>query len=234
MKPYFQTDTLTLFHADCRDALAGLPSESVDVLLTDPPYGMAYESKGKSGAAIRADGSRQGMRVFRQALTAAGPALKPDLHAFVFCHWESWPDFFDAASAHLKIKGALMWWKARGGMGDCAASFAPDYEVVLHGAGPKRRALAGKRHGAVLDGYPPVPARARTHPTEKPVNLLSYLLERSCPKGGLVLDPFAGSGATLVAAQALGLRAVGVELEERYCEAAARRLETGAAVARAA
>ncbi|RKI08296.1 site-specific DNA-methyltransferase [Corallococcus sp. AB030] len=234
MKPYFQSDTITLFHADCRDALLGLPSKSVDVLLTDPPYGMAYEAKGRSGAAIRADGSRQGMRVFRQALTAAGPALKPDLHAFVFCHWESWPDFFDAASAHMKIKGAPIWWKARGGMGDCAASFAPDYEVVLHGTGPTRRALFGKRHGAVLSGYPPVPARARTHPTEKPVNLLAYLLERACPKGGLVLDPFVGSGATLVAAQQLGLRAVGVELDERYCEAAARRLMHGGTVARAA
>ncbi|CAM4465420.1 DNA-methyltransferase [Corallococcus exiguus] len=234
MKPYFQTDTITLYHGDCRDLLPGPPSESVDVLLTDPPYGMAYEAKGRSGAAIRADGSRQGMRVFRQALTAAGPALKPDVHAFVFCHWASWPDFFDAASSHLRVKGALMWWKARGGMGDCAASFAPDYEVILHATGSKRRRLAGKRHGAVLSGYPPVPNAKRTHPTEKPVNLLAYLLERACPKGGLVLDPFAGSGATLVAAQQLGLRAVGVELEERYCEAAAHRLEAGTALARAA
>ncbi|MCY1043313.1 site-specific DNA-methyltransferase [Corallococcus sp. bb12-1] len=232
MKPYYANDTITLFHGDCRDHLLGLPSESVDLLLTDPPYGMAYEAKGRSGAAIRADGSRQGMRVFRQALTSAGHALKPDMHAYVFCHWESWPDFFDAASAHLRIKGALVWWKARGGMGDCAAGYAPDYEVVLHGTGPKRRPLTGKRHGAVLAGYPPVPARARTHPTEKPVNLLAYLVERSCPKGGLVLDPFVGTGATLVAAQQLGRRAVGVEIEERYCEAAARRLEAGGAALR--
>jgi hypothetical protein len=62
VKPYFKSDTITLFHADCRDALAGLPSGSVDVLLTDPPYGMTYEANGRSGAAIRADGSRQGMR----------------------------------------------------------------------------------------------------------------------------------------------------------------------------
>lgn len=72
-------------------------------------------------------------------------------------------------------------------------------------------------------------------PTEKPVNLLSYLLERACPMGGLVLDPFAGSGATLVAAKQLGLRAVGVEFEERYFEAAVRRLEaSGSAIERAA
>ncbi|MCY1032355.1 site-specific DNA-methyltransferase [Corallococcus sp. BB11-1] len=76
----------------------------------------------------------------------------------------------------------------------------------------------------------------RTCPTEKPVELLAYLLERSCSTGGLVLDPFTGTGATLVAAQQLERRAVGVELKERYCEAAARRLEAGggAALRRAA
>lgn len=65
MKPYFSTDTVTLYHADCRDQLLDLPSESVDLLLTDPPHGMAYEAKGKNAAPIRGDGSRQGVRVLR-------------------------------------------------------------------------------------------------------------------------------------------------------------------------
>ncbi|WP_240360649.1 site-specific DNA-methyltransferase [Pyxidicoccus caerfyrddinensis] len=69
------------------------------------------------------------------------------------------------------------------------------------------------------------PAQQRTHPTEKPVPLLAHLVEKSCPVSGLVLDPFAGTGATLVAAQQLGRRAVGVDLEERYCEVAAHRLQ---------
>lgn len=125
MKPYYSTRTVTLYHADCRDQLVDLPSASVDLLLTDPPYGMAYEGKGKTSAAIRADGSRQGMRVLRQALSAASHALAPDAHGYVFCHWESWPDFYDAVSAHLRIKGALVWWKNRGGMGDCAGPPMP-------------------------------------------------------------------------------------------------------------
>ncbi|AKQ66512.1 Adenine-specific methyltransferase [Myxococcus hansupus] len=225
MKPYFQSDLVTLYLGDCRDQLLGLPSESVDLMLTGPPYGMAYEGRGQRAAAIRADGSRQGMRVLRQALTAAGPSLAADAHALVFCHWSSWPDFTDAVAAHLKMKGALIWWKNRGGVGDCTGSYAPDYEVLLHAVGGKRRPLVGKRMVAVLAGFAPVPPPKRLHPTEKPVSLLRLLIERSCPAGGLVLDPFAGSGSTLVAAQQLGRRAVGVELEERYCEAAARRLE---------
>lgn len=229
MKPYFSTDSITLYHGDCRDVLLELPPQSVDVLLTDPPYGMAWEGNGKTAAPIRGDGKRQGVRVLRQALAACSPALSPDAHAYVFCHWESWPDFYDAAASHLSVRGALVWWKARGGMGNVRTTYAPDYEVVLYAAQSSRRALAGKRQGAVLAGFPPVPPQQRTHPTEKPIALLAHLIEKSCPKGGLVLDPFAGSGATLVAAQQLGRRAVGVELEERYCEAAARRLEEGVA-----
>ncbi|MBZ4402432.1 DNA methyltransferase [Myxococcus sp. AS-1-15] len=230
MKPYYENDTLTLYHADCRDLLLDLPSHSVDLLLTDPPYGMAWASKSKGAAPIRADGARQGMRVFRQALTAASSVLAEDSHAFVFCHWASWPDFHDAMAPHMGMKGALIWWKNRGGTGDCEGSFAPDYEVVLHGAGPKRRPLLGKRHGAVLPSFPPVAPKRRTHPTEKPIELMVFLVARGCPEDGLVLDPFAGSGATLLAAQQLGRRAVGVELEERYCEAAAQRLEAAARV----
>ncbi|WP_426751737.1 hypothetical protein [Myxococcus sp. Y35] len=112
VKPYFKNDLITLYLADCRDQLVDLPSASVDLLLTDPPYGMAYEGKGRSAAAIRADGSRQGMRVLRQALSAASAALAPDAHVYVYCHWESWPDFYDAVSAHLRIKGALVWWRS--------------------------------------------------------------------------------------------------------------------------
>jgi site-specific DNA-methyltransferase (adenine-specific) len=64
-----------------------------------------------------------------------------------------------------------------------------------------------------------------THPTEKPVQLLSFLVIRSSDPDDLVLDPFCGSGSTLVAASQLGRRAIGVEIDERYCEIAAKRLE---------
>lgn len=66
----------------------------------------------------------------------------------------------------------------------------------------------------------------RRHPTEKPIELLTPLIEYACPVGGLVLDPFAGSASTLDAARMLGRRAIGIEADERYCEAAAHRLST--------
>lgn len=223
-EPYYSDDHVTLYLGDCRDI--DLAPQSIDVLLTDPPYGMAFQSgwsaAGKS-AAIRSDGVRQGIRTVRAAMTHLSPAFSPDLHALVFCHWESWPDFYDSLSAHFTIKNALIWWKRGGGMGDLRVEYAKDYEVILYGVRSLTRHLNGKRPGAVLE-FPRVPAAKRFVPFEKPVPLLCDLLERHSAPGETVLDPFAGSGSTLVAAKQLGRKAIGIELEERYCEIAARRL----------
>lgn len=222
MKPYYQDATVTLYHGDARDILPDL-GRDFDLVLTDPPYGQQFAGQGvkTAGANIRADGARQGVRVARQVLFEASQLTKPDAHLLVFCHWESWPDFYDAVSPLFPIKNALIWWKDRGGMGDTDMEYARDYEVILFGASG-RRSIAGRRDGAVLKGFPPV-GTDRIHPTEKPENLLRHLIRKHCPLGGSVVDPFAGCGSTLVAAKAEGCTAIGIEVEERWCEAAARR-----------
>ncbi len=101
--------------------------------------------------------------------------------------------------------------------------YAKDYEVILFGVRSLGRELRGKRTGAVLE-HPRVRSGARHVPFEKPVGLLTPLVERHSPLDGTVLDPFAGSGYTLVAARAAGRRSIGIEIEERYCEVAANRL----------
>ncbi len=90
MKPYFERGGIRLFHADARDAIEDVVVDgSVDLLLTDPPYGMQYEGQGAAAQAnIKGDGARQGMRVFRQVLLAMAHTWKADAHAYVFCHWE--------------------------------------------------------------------------------------------------------------------------------------------------
>lgn len=224
MKPYYEQDGITIYHGDCRDVT--LADGSVSLLLTDPPYGMAFQSgRAKAGksAAIRSDGVRQGIRTVRGALSHLSPAFSADLHALVFCHWESWPDFYDSLSAHFTIKNALIWWKRGGGMGDLRVEYAKDYEVILFGVRSLDRHLNGARRGAVLE-CPRVPPSRRHVPFEKPVDLLGDLVTRHSDAGDLVLDPFMGSGSTLVAAKNCGRRAVGIEIEERYCEIAAKRL----------
>src|SRR5690349_21299266 len=108
---------------DCRDVLPDLcrsaDYDGCDLLLTDPPYGQMFNGQGAKTAQanIRGDGARQGMRLVRQMLFAAEPLLTAEAHTLLFCHWESWPDFYDIASGYTNIKNALIWHKDRGGMG---------------------------------------------------------------------------------------------------------------------
>jgi len=175
-------------------------------------------------ATVKSDGVRQGVRVVRGALNELAPAFSPDMHALVFCHWESWPDFYDNLCHLFAIRNALVWFKGGGGMGDLRHEYAKDYEVILFGAKSRGREIAGKRTGTVIQGHRRVPPSRRHVPFEKPVGLMSELIERHCPPGGLVLDPFLGSGPTLEAAKVTGRRAIGIELDESLCEIAANRL----------
>lgn len=228
MKPYYDVDGITIYHGDCRDVEPSLQRDGVDLLLTDPPYGMAFVSGwNQEQAAVRSDGVRQGIRAVRWALNTLEPTFSPDMHALVFCHWESWPDFYDNLCHLFAIRNALVWSKGGGGMGDLRHEYAKDYEMILFGARSRGRELRGIRHGAVLHGHKRVPAAQREVPFQKPESLLGELIERHCPEGGLVLDPFLGSGSTLVAAKFAGRRAIGIEIEERYCEIASRRLDQG-------
>lgn len=205
-----------------------LAPQSIDLLLTDPPYGQQFQGQAliTAKANIRADGARQGMRLVRQmlfALVEEGRVLKPDAHAYLFCHWESWPDFYDAVSSYLKIQNAIIWHKDRGGSGDTEYEYARDYEVILYALAGRGRPLHGRRDGAVIKGIPPVLGN-RIHPTEKPVALARYLIEKSCPVGGTVLDTFGGAMPVAEAAKETGRRAVVIEIEERYCEMGAQRM----------
>lgn len=225
--PYYQRDGITIWHGDCRDVCEDLPERSVDLLLTDPPYGMAVQTTAiESGvrANVAGDGVRAGMRIVRGMLSAIRPALAIDAHSLCFCHFNSFPDFLDALAVHVQMKSCLVWHKAQGGTGDIDCEYARDYEMIVFGV-IGRRPLAGRRDGAVIVGHKPPPPASRVHPTEKPVSLLRYLVGKSCPPGGLVADPFMGGGSTLVACAEMGVRGVGVEIEERYCEAAARRVD---------
>lgn len=207
MKPYFEQDGITIYHGDCRDAQAWI---SADVMLTDPPYGIGYES-GMHGALPRsiAGDADTSARDETLALWAPRPAL-------VFGTWKRSPPAGTRMTLVWDTKGAL-------GMGDLSLPWKPAHQqVYVLGKG-----FRGPRTTDVLS-FAPVQSMAtngRVHPHEKPVGLLRHLLAK-CPEG-IVCDPFMGSGTTLVAAKLEGRRAIGIEIEERYCEIAAKRLAQG-------
>lgn len=220
LEPYYSDDKVTLYHGNCREITEWL---AADVLVTDPPYGMAYRS---GGPRVNASGVRSVTpvaEVLGDATTEVRDAalkLWGDHPALVFGTWK--------VQRPEGVRERLIWHKRNlpPGMGTGTPWSGSDEEVYVLGSG-----FVGERHQNVI---PTDEARAGSggaaatigHPTPKPIRLMSHLLER-CPPG-VVADPFAGSGSTLVAAKALGRRAIGVELEERYCEIAAKRLAQGA------
>jgi DNA modification methylase len=216
MQPYYADDTVTLYCGDCREIDAWLVA---DVLVTDPPYGMLYKQGrgvGRSGPAgwtsrwtdveIAGDGTTEARDA---ALIAWGS--KP---ALVFGSWKCPPP--------AGVREVLVWDKVVStGMGALDIPWRPSWEsVYVMGKG-----FTGRRsHGVLRVAMPTLDPARKDHPTAKPVALMAQLLDKTV---GVVADPFAGSGSTLVAAKRLGRRSIGVEIEERYCEAAAKRLAQG-------
>lgn len=203
MKLYYRENGIEIYHGDCREIL---PQITADVLVTDPPYGMAYQSGWKESSRIANDNDTA-CRDWAIETWGGRPAL-------VFGRWS-----VDRPSATREL---LIWDKGDWpGMGDLSLPWGPSTEeIYVIGDG-----FVGKRRGQIIrDPKRPSGAKAK-HPNEKPVGLMEILV-RACPPG-IIVDPFMGSGTTIVAAKNLGRKAIGIELEERYCEIAARRLGQG-------
>ena len=206
--PYYQDDYVTLYHGDCLELTQWLEA---DVLVTDPPYGMAFKS-GRGGSfgvsSIAGDDNIQ----TRDAVIAQW-----DRPALVFGRW--------SIPRPHGTRMVLTWEKGEHvGMGDLSLPWKPNTEeIYVLGSGFRgRRSTSVLKHLAIAGTVGQAGAGTRHHPTEKPVSLLEELIAK-CPPG-VIADPFAGSGSTLVAARNLGRKAIGVELEEKYCEIIANRL----------
>ena len=211
-EPYYQDDLVTLYHGDNMTSLEWVEG---DVLVTDPPYGMAFVSNQRHKDDRQAVANDHDLEARDNVMNAWG-----DRPAVVFGTWR----YERPAGA----RALVVWWKrsAGPGMGDLSMPFGnATEEIYLLGQG-----FVGARRPNIIvtddaRGGPGGGAVKYGHPTPKPVGLMEQLIE-VCPEG-VISDPFAGSGATLVAARNLGRRAIGVELEEEYCETIAKRLSQG-------
>ena len=216
--PYYSDDLVTLYFGDCREITEWL---SGAVLVTDPPYGRSWGQHGDSihrGVSRGHKGIRgdTDTRVRDEALSLWGSSP-----ALVFGDLMLTPP--------VGTKQVLVYHKApASGVRGAVGGWRRDAEAIYIG-GSWPTGLGGRSSviatGASNGGGWQSPAGRYGHPHAKPVDVMETLIA-TCPVG-TIADPFAGSGSTLVAARNLGRRAVGVEIEERYCEAAARRLVQG-------
>lgn len=201
---------------DCLDVLKTLPPKSVRLLLTDPPYGMDFQSNRRTvspqAPKIEGDGDITGaLDLLRAMLAAVDPAMQDECHLLVFTGWRYEPQFRDVlTAAGYSIDASLIWVKENHTSGDLTG-FAPKHERILH-ARRGRLAISPRVPDVLM-----VAREGRTeHPTEKPVELLKTLIDCTTVEGEFVVDPFAGTGATVTAARALNRRVLGIEKDDNW------------------
>lgn len=204
MTPYYEHAGITIYHGDCREILPTLPK--VDLVLTDPPYGISYDashSKYKNGI-------DRGEATWDVGEFDPDPVIRLDRPTIM------WGGNCFSASLPSSV-GWLCWVKIARDGADIRQS---DMELAWTNCIRRGRVFHHLWIGAYRDSESGV---QNYHPTQKPVALMRWCL-RLLPSAQFILDPFMGSGTTLVAAKQLGRRAIGIEIEERYCEIAAKRL----------
>lgn len=213
--PYYSDDLVTLYHGDCREILPRL--DGITALVTDPPYGIKvqtnYGSRGR-GAATRSHDY--------------GPSMIGDDGPFDPAHLLGYPRVVLFGANHYadKLPASPCWlvWDKLDGLTsrrEVGFNDQADTELVWTNKRAPARLFSHRWMGMLKASERGV---RRVHPTQKPVDLMRWVLLATTVDGDLIADPYAGSGSTLVAARALGRRVIGVEIDERYCEVIATRL----------
>ena len=212
---------INLLHGDCFDLLKDIPDESVDMVLTDPPYGMNFQSGHRKSKyeKIKGDSNLDWLDDFVNEIYRVS---KPNTAHYVFCSFHHIDKFKQAIERKFKIKNILTWVKNNTSMGDLKGDFAPKTEFIIF-FHKGRRLINGKRDPNVLEFKR---TRNELHPTQKPVDMTEYLIGKFSDEGDLILDPFMGSGTTGVACLNINRKFIGMELDDDYFKIASGRIKT--------
>jgi DNA modification methylase len=235
MKPYYEQDGITIYHGDCREVLATM--EPVDIVVSSPPYNTIATTK-PSGM----------LKEHNHKQNAGYNKYSDDMNEADYQKW-----MIDIFGACADVAAGLVWinhktrfrggfgihplrlfpwefhseivWNRNGSLTLNAKRYAPSHEFIYGFGVPHYWDRRNDKRMTVWNIQPE--REIKGHPCPFPVAIPSRCIESSCPAGGVVLDPFMGSGTTLRAAKDLGRKAIGIEIDERYCEIAANRLAQG-------
>jgi DNA modification methylase len=208
MKPYYQDDYVTIYHGDCREILPSLPK--VDLVLTDPPYGIGESSKKHEsrGKLCKAGG-------YGQSDWDDEP-ISQSLWNDIAFNYSDYSIVWGGNFYNTPASSCWLVWDKDNGSNDFA-----DCELAWTNIKCAVRKLRYRWNGMLQE--PGKPHEKRQHPTQKPLLVMSWAISKS-PKSQTILDPFMGSGTTLRAAKDLRRKAIGIEIEEKYCEISAKRM----------
>ena len=206
IKPYYDKNEIIIYNNDCLQVMKQFDDKSFDLVLTDPPYGVGYEYDSiddtQENLKVLVDKSMpEILRVGKVSLITCGNGNQ---HLYPPPTW-------------------TLAWVITAGAGQNKWGFTCWQPVLAYGKNPYRANRMGARPDIVMSNER---SERNAHSCPKPINLWTeVLLKGSVKDTDIILDPFMGSGTTLVAARRLGRRAVGIEISEKYCQIAVKRIE---------
>ena len=214
-KPIKEVNTnQIILHGDSVKVLPTLQKKSFDLLLSDPPYGMDFKSGWNNKEKITNDKINDTIILFENVLKNSLPLLKDDAHFYLFGNIDFLPKIKPIIEKFLNLKSILIWDRKVIGMGDLK-SYGFSYDIIYFGYNKVWKDLNGTRDRDILS-FERVSPNANIHPTEKPNDLLEYLIKKSTKENDKILEPFAGGGSTLIACKNTNRLATGIEIEEKY------------------
>lgn len=216
-----KSENLWLMKGDCLERMKEIPDGSVDMILTDPPYGMNLTPQRKSGkfhgVKIKNDANLEWVGHF---FFECRRVLPNNSAALVFCSHHCISEFIASAKeAGFEVKNLLIWDKKQFGMG---GNWRPVHELIL--ILTKGRFVTKSNSLKTIVEFKKIHHSKAVHPTEKPIDLLSHLIEQPDYNPKTILDPFMGSGTTGIAAQNLNRKFIGIEMDDNYFNIAKNRI----------
>lgn len=242
-----------IFNEDAIKGIQRIPNQSIDLILTDPPYGLGKDYGNDSDK----QAAQEYLAWTEQWIDAVLPKLKPNGSLYIFLTWRYSPEIFVMLKQRMTMINEIIWDRRVPSMGGSTRSFTSVHDTV-------GLFVNAKNYYFDLDSvripYDAATKKARSrsifvgakwlelghnpkdlwsvsrlhkedverveHPTQKPLAIIERMVRASCPEGGLILDPFMGSGTTAIAAKRCGRRFVGFELNADYCNIIAQRLDS--------
>jgi len=207
---------------DCLQLMRDIPDSSIDAIVTDPPYGINYQSHKRTASPmfdrLQNDDNDSRFETYAQF----NRLLKDNSVAVCFCSFKNYAYDYIELIKYFDIKNTIIWHKGGGGIGDLKHSLVTDYEMAIV-AHKGNCPIRGKREGSVWE-VGKVFAGDMVHPTEKPTGIIMRILEQFTDRDALVLDPYLGSGTTAVACEKTGRRWIGMEIDEQYARIAQEQI----------
>ena len=213
------TENIEITNEDNMLLMERYPDDYFDLLLTDPPFGMDFQSNYRKVKHEKIKGDTN-LDWFPSWIAEIKRIMKTDAHLYIFCSFHKVEVFKTEIQKHFNVKNILIWEKNNTGMGDLEGDYAPKYEMIIFCSNGVKK-LKGGRDSNIIKAKK---TGNEFHPTQKPINLMEYLIEKSTNNLDIVMDCFSGSASTAIACFNTNRKFIGCELNKEFYDVSIKRI----------